>query len=116
MFVATQEARAAGLKDPANAVTKERRYHPKGGRLAPLIADCAVSLKVPSDELGRALPSTTVMFSEPEAYDMLMRGRAPQSEPFRKCVTEEVLPTIRRQASTTPNSPLIQSLRASWMS
>lgn len=27
---------------------------------------------------------------------MLLRGNAPQSEPFRKWVTEEVLPTIRK--------------------
>ncbi|MNJ71902.1 hypothetical protein D3C77_684980 [compost metagenome] len=27
---------------------------------------------------------------------MLLRSRAPQTEPFRKWVTEEVLPTIRK--------------------
>jgi len=29
-------------------------------------------------------------------YQMLLRGHAPASEPFRKWVTEEVLPTIRK--------------------
>ncbi|MCY1280792.1 hypothetical protein D9M68_343560 [compost metagenome] len=41
---------------------------------------------------------------------MLLKGHAPQSEPFRKWVTEEVLPTIRKtrayniHASDTPEA------------
>lgn len=40
-----------------------------------------------------------MMFTESECYQMLLRGRAPQSEPFRKWVSEEVLPTIRKTGS-----------------
>jgi len=36
------------------------------------------------------------MMTEPETYQMLLRGHAPASEPFRQWVTEEVLPSIRK--------------------
>lgn len=39
---------------------------------------------------------TTWLIDEPNTYRVLLRGHAPQSEPFRKWVTEEVLPTIRK--------------------
>ncbi|WP_420029775.1 Bro-N domain-containing protein [Pseudomonas putida] len=44
----------------------------------------------------RNVPSNTWLFDESRVYAMLLKGRAPQSEPFRKWVTEEVLPTIRK--------------------
>ncbi len=39
------------------------------------------------------------MFTEPEVYSMLMRSRSKSTEPFRKWVTEEVLPSIRKAGS-----------------
>lgn len=36
------------------------------------------------------------LFSESLTYQMLLRGHAKESEPFRKWVTEEVLPSIRK--------------------
>ena len=36
------------------------------------------------------------MLPEAHVYQMLLRGHAPASEPFRKWVTEDVLPTIRK--------------------
>lgn len=39
------------------------------------------------------------LFHESVVYEMLLRGHAPQSEPFRKWVTEEVLPSIRKTGS-----------------
>lgn len=36
------------------------------------------------------------LFNESTTYQMLLRGNAPQSEPFRKWVTEVVLPAIRK--------------------
>ncbi|WP_332262049.1 Bro-N domain-containing protein [Pseudomonas alkylphenolica] len=38
----------------------------------------------------------TWVMSESDVYQMLLRGHSPRSEPFRKWVTEEVLPTIRK--------------------
>lgn len=37
--------------------------------------------------------------AESWVYKMLLAGRAPASEPFRKWVTEEVLPSIRKTGS-----------------
>lgn len=86
LFVATQVARAAGLKHPNNAACIQGK---KGGSirfasLPPLGMD------------GRKFKTTSLLFSEGSVYQMLLRGHAPASEPFRKWVTEEVLPTIRK--------------------
>ncbi|MCY1287192.1 hypothetical protein D9M70_361790 [compost metagenome] len=108
LFIATQVARAAGLKDPAASSNLARKYHKCGMPLSTLIDNSSVS--VPKDVQGRKLRSTTVLFTEPEVYAMLLRGHAPASEPFRKWVTEEVLPTIRKtrayniHASETPEA------------
>lgn len=45
---------------------------------------------------GRSYKNTTALFTEANTYQMLLRGHAPASEPFRKWVTEVVLPTIRK--------------------
>jgi prophage antirepressor-like protein len=94
LFIATQVARAAGLANPAGSVNLARKYHKCGRPLEGLMQDLCISL--PVDEQGRKLRSTTVLFTEPETYKMLLRGNAPQSEPFRKWVTEIVLPSIRK--------------------
>lgn len=101
LFIATQVARAAGLKDPAGSVNLARKYHKCGHPLATLIDNSSVSL--PGDEKGRRIRSTTVLFTEPETYKMLLRGHAPASEPFRKWVTEEVLPSIRKTGAYNVN-------------
>ncbi|MDN5674099.1 MAG: hypothetical protein L0G86_02360 [Pseudomonas sp.] len=97
LFVATQVARAAGLKDPADAINQARVAHKAGRQLKGLIGQSPISL--PKDIRGHAIRSTTVLFTESETYEMLLRSRAPQTEPFRKWVTEEVLPTIRKTGS-----------------
>jgi len=97
LFVATQVARAAGLKDPANAVANYRKGYSLGLTLSGLIGDSPISL--PLDDLGRKLRSNTALMKESEVYAMLLRGKAPQSEPFRKWVAEEVLPSIRKTGS-----------------
>lgn len=88
LFVATQVARAAGLKHPSMAV---QGMHNK-----------AVGTKLRMGDLSQllrgslTLPNSTWLFDEPRVYAMLLKGTAPQSEPFRKWVTEEVLPSIRK--------------------
>ncbi|MEN5236890.1 BRO family protein [Pseudomonas sp. TWI923] len=94
LFVATQVARAAGLKHPAESIRSARNHLGAGQNLATLIQQNCISL--PLDIHGKRMRSNTVMFGEPEVYGMLLRGHAPQSVPFRKWVTEEVLPTIRK--------------------
>ncbi|WP_130906692.1 BRO family protein [Pseudomonas sp. Sample_16] len=101
LFVATQIVKAAGLKNPASAINEYRRLkihtETPGCALGTLIRESNISL--PLDVLGRAMRMTSTMFDESHAYQILMRGRSPQSEPFRKWVTEEVLPTIRKTGS-----------------
>lgn len=46
-----------------------------------------------------SLQPSTWMIDESTAYRLLLQGHAPQSEPFRKWVTEEVLPSIRKTGS-----------------
>ncbi|WP_286903000.1 BRO-N domain-containing protein [Pseudomonas sp. UBA2628] len=94
LFVATPVARAAGLKHPAESIRNARQGFGAGHQLSTLIQENCISL--PTDIHGRRLRSNTVIFTESELYAMLLRGHAPQSEPFRKWVTEEVLPTIRK--------------------
>ncbi|KHS71948.1 hypothetical protein RC77_02290 [Pectobacterium brasiliense] len=53
-------------------------------------------LKEPS---GRALRRSARMMSEAQVYTLIMRSYTPQGEPFRKWVTEEVLPSIRKSGS-----------------
>lgn len=98
LFVATQVARASGLKAPAVAVSKAREKTGIGRQMHE-VSDFNITqrLILPSvTPKNRALRKDAVMFTEAECYKMLLRGRAPQSEPFRKWVTEEVLPTIRK--------------------
>lgn len=97
LFVATQVARAAGLKEPSHAVNMYRNKGLRGLSLSTLMSQYDIS--VPADHLGKAMRSTSTIFNEPEVYAMLLKGRAPQSEPFRRWVTEEVLPTIRKTGS-----------------
>ncbi|WP_313136143.1 BRO-N domain-containing protein [Stutzerimonas nitrititolerans] len=94
LFIATQVARAAGLKNAASSVNLARKYYKSGHPLEALIQESCIS--VPADDLGRKLRTTTVLFTEAETYQMLLRGHAPASEPFRKWVTEVVLPSIRK--------------------
>ena len=86
LFVATQVARAAGLKDPHNQVSLA------AGKLGALRVSSIGNL--PRD--GRMIKANSWLFTESALYQILLRGHAPASEPFRKWVTEEVLPTIRK--------------------
>ncbi len=98
LFIVSQVARNAGLKDPSNAVANFRASK-----------HCTVSLPIssfmsldnfqgdiPMAPNGRRYHNVTTMMDEPNVYQMLMRGNSPASEPFRKWVTEEVLPSIRK--------------------
>lgn len=94
LFVASQVNDAAGLSDKRLSAYISQGVV-KGVRLASLVANLATSgqLKEPS---GKKMRGSTWLISEPDVYKLLLRGHAPQSEPFRKWVTEEVLPSIRK--------------------
>ena len=103
LFVATQVARAAGLKNPSHAVSNYQRC---AGAPEGLIA-WGEARQVYSQMIDpsnthlavRNLQAKSWLASESWLYVMLLRGHAPASEPFRKWVTEEVLPTIRKTGS-----------------
>ena len=103
LFVATQVARASGLKNPSHAVSNYQRC---AGQPAGLIAWESVrqayhQMIDPSNThlAVRNLQARSWLASEEWVYSMLLKGHAPASEPFRKWVTEEVLPTIRKTGS-----------------
>lgn len=106
LFVATQVARSAGLKDPnasASAFIKQsQRFATGRGVRAGELLDLNVedSLTLTEAQIRAVLPypkwRATWLLLEADVYQMLLRSHSPTSEPFRKWVTEEVLPTIRK--------------------
>ncbi|WP_158248573.1 BRO family protein [Pseudomonas sp. GW531-R1] len=90
LFVATQVARAAGLKNASHATWKITSGMPAQAVQIGSLPKTE-TLKNPSN-----VQKTSWLTSEEAVYQMLLRGHAPASEPFRKWVTEEVLPTIRK--------------------
>lgn len=100
LFVATQVARAAGLKQPAGNASDFAKVMRRQGQGISLVdvAGQILDYRVcgPKDVSGRALQLRAPLLTEANVYQMLLKGRAPQSEPFRRWVTEEVLPTIRK--------------------
>ncbi|HAO73432.1 MAG TPA: hypothetical protein DCW62_00165 [Pseudomonas sp.] len=60
-------------------------------------------MDLPKDMSGKSYQNKTALLDEPNTYRMLLRGHAPQSEPFRKWVTEEVLPSIRKTGQYNVN-------------
>lgn len=97
LFVATQVAQAVGFKNPAVTL---------GNFFKALDVDPVTYAQVHSgltspltDSLGRKLSRNARFISETQAYVLILRSHATQGEPFRKWVTEEVLPTIRKTGS-----------------
>lgn len=94
LFVATQIARVVGLKNPSGAVSN--------------FGHSGVGFKMQVSQLGSLqdscrdgfhIKSNSWLFDEPRLYQMLLRSNSTATEPFRKWVTEEVLPTIRKTGS-----------------
>ena len=90
LFVATQVARAAGLKNPSHAVSNYQRC---AGAPAGLVAWGEVrqvysQMIDPSNThlAVRNLQAKSWLASEEWVYSMLLKGHAPASEPFRKWV------------------------------
>ena len=100
LFLATQAAYAAGLPQAKDNVTKYiKRQSPLAFKLGALVGeDKKVALNIPQRADTRNWTSLWLM-PEQSLYTMLLRGNSPLTEPFRKWVTEEVLPTIRKTGS-----------------
>lgn len=103
IFVATQITKAAGYANAGTRASDYAKLLREEGTLITIgdIASQTLNYSVcgPKDSTGRMLQKRAPMVTESQAYALLLRGHAPASEPFRKWVTEEVLPTIRKTGS-----------------
>ncbi|WP_081042865.1 BRO family protein [Aeromonas veronii] len=97
LFIAKQVADAAGLKYGSAVVSNFVKYGGKGEKFL-RISELQPFYRNPIGSVAANwnAKATSVLMTEPQAYRLLLRGYAPQSEAFRKWVTEEVLPTIRK--------------------
>lgn len=91
LFIATQVARVSGLKIPSQQASRHARIagHTQSIQFGSIQT-------VETLDKPKGVQATSWLFTEAATYQMLLRGHAPQSEPFRKWVTEEVLPSIRK--------------------
>ncbi|RFF62187.1 hypothetical protein D0A22_15720 [Stutzerimonas stutzeri] len=98
LFIATQVARAAGLKNPSVVVGNFKATKACDMRLSlrDVLLAYSSPVDLPLDPSNRPYQKNTALLNEANTYRMLLKGRAEQSEPFRKWVTEVVLPTIRK--------------------
>lgn len=110
LFIAKQVGEAAGLVDARQHL---RKIAAKMTHLR--VSEAIGANQAPVRPEGIHAPTWPKMFLFPEdtVYQMLLRGHAPASEPFRKWVTEEVLPTIRKTGSynaETSTNPIAQGV------
>ena len=81
---------------------KYRNFAPDSGAL--LMGEVSPERgDLPKDPSGRAYQASTTLMKEADVYQMLLRGHAPQSKPFRDWVLQEVLPSIRKTGSYNVN-------------
>lgn len=114
LFIATQVARVAGYND-SSATVHQAAQRPDFGPTLKLFQVTSIIHQgvLPTDVSGRVFNRNSTLFTESQTYQMLLRGHAPASEPFRKWVTEEVLPSIRKTGSYdigTSKTPEAQQL------
>jgi len=108
LFVATQVARAAGLSNPSQASSR--------GAIAFGVKDSLPFGSLTKQQTGerpKGVQAKSWLFTEGAVYRMLMQGNAPQSEPFRKWVAEEVLPSIRKTgkySAEESSNPIAQAI------
>ncbi|MBA0196488.1 hypothetical protein H4F51_15190 [Pectobacterium brasiliense] len=101
LFIGKQVLDAAGLLNGSNALW---RY-----KAALCLSDMPAQIAQTLVDYPR-VQYKSKLIDEAVVYKILLRGHAPAAEPFRKWVTEEVLPTIRKtgsyniEASTTPEA------------
>lgn len=96
LFIATQAVQATGLTQGKRTVQRYKDAMAARGQ-AIQVRDLKVADRA-------TLPAALLvprwadswLFTETAVYEALLKSKAPQSEPFRKWVTEEVLPSIRK--------------------
>ena len=77
-------------------------------RVAERLDEDEVSQTHTIDKMGRTQKSTII--NESGLYNVILRSDKPQAKPFRKWVTSEVLPTIRKHGAYMTEETLEQAL------
>jgi len=72
------------------------------------LSDDVVSTHTVTDTLGRA--NTATIINEDGLYDVILESRKPEARKFRKWVTSEVLPSIRKHGAYMTNETLEKAL------
>ncbi len=96
LFIATQALKATGLGHGGRSVQRYKETLKARGH-AVQIRDMKVADRATLPE-ALHIPrwADSWMFTEAAMFDVLLKSKAPQVEPFRKWVTEVVLPSIRK--------------------
>lgn len=89
-FVAADVCSVLGLEDVRRAIS---RVDEDDRRQTPVV-----------DSVGRSNPNTWVL-NESGLYDLIIRSDKPEAKPFRRWITSEVLPSIRKHGSYSVPSP-----------
>ncbi|MDX3354168.1 BRO family protein [Streptomyces sp. ME01-24h] len=63
-----------------------------------------------TDSLGRQQP--TIIINEPGLYSLILRSRRPEAKAFKRWITHDVIPSIRRTGSYTirPAAPVLPDM------
>src|SRR5690606_21010998 len=72
------------------------------------LSDDVVSTHTVTDTLGRT--NTATIINEDGLYDVILESRKPEARKFRKWVTSEVLPSIRKHGAYMTNETLEKAL------
>ena len=101
LFVANQVGKVASLRNPSGSLgyVVKTPHCAACVRMSEIATNKNLVGSVPLSPNGCAYKGATRLLDEASLYQLLLRDHAPQSEPFRKWVTEEVLPSIRKTGS-----------------
>ena len=107
-FVASDVCKCLELKDDAGTICRELDEQDKvtlsreefTGSVSNRGIICSVDARVQS----------LVFVSESGLYDLIMQSRKPEAKAFKRWVTHEVLPSIRKTGSYSVNQPQQQSM------
>jgi prophage antirepressor-like protein len=68
----------------------------------------------PGREVGRRIAPTTIVINESGLYSLILRSDKPQAKKFKKWVTSEVLPAIRRTGGYRGVPAFIRRYNHNW--
>lgn len=94
-FVALDICRGLGIKNNRQVVSRLDDDEYRGVTL--------------NDAMGRRNPNTR-MVNQSGLYDLMLDSRKPEAKRFRRWITSEVLPSIRKTGSYSVNGPMLRVL------